>query len=69
LLHFQVFAPGETLSSPLALHLVFCQVVQDCLGPTSCIRVTREQRAKMRKVQLGTTHSFLQMMEIAALEN
>jgi myosin-15 len=66
----EVFAPGETLSSPLALHLVFCQVVQDCLGPANCIRVTREQRAKMKKlldsygVTLSNLHSSHQKITI-----
>ncbi|XP_069684992.1 unconventional myosin-XV isoform X2 [Periplaneta americana] len=66
----EVFSPGEILSSPLALHLVFCQVVQDCLGPTNCIRITREQRAKMRKmldsygVTLNNLHSAHQKVTI-----
>ncbi|KAF4520562.1 hypothetical protein B566_EDAN011115, partial [Ephemera danica] len=45
----EVFSPNETLSNPLALHLVFCQVVQDTLSP-ECIRISREERAKMRKM-------------------
>lgn len=46
----EVFAPNEALSTPLALHLVFCQIVQDTLSP-NCIRIGREERASMRKVQ------------------
>lgn len=46
----EVFAPNEALSTPLALHLVFCQVVQDTLSP-NCIRIGREERASMRKVR------------------
>ncbi|XP_021936981.1 unconventional myosin-XV-like isoform X4 [Zootermopsis nevadensis] len=66
----EVFAPGETLGSPLALHLVFCQVVQDCLYPTNCIRVSREQRSKMRKlldsygVTINNLHSSHQKVTI-----
>ncbi|XP_063236075.1 unconventional myosin-XV [Bacillus rossius redtenbacheri] len=45
----EVFSPGETLVSPLALHLVFCQVVRDVLaGP--CLRIGRDQRANMKKL-------------------
>ena len=46
----EVFAPNEALSTPLALHLVFCQVVQDTLSP-NCIRIGRDERANMRKVR------------------
>jgi len=45
----QVFSPNEALSNPLALHLVFCQVVQDALS-LACIRISREERNKMRKM-------------------
>lgn len=44
-----MFSPNEALSNPLALHLVFCQVVQDVLS-LSCIRISREERNKMRKL-------------------
>ncbi|GLH06473.1 Unconventional myosin IC [Gryllus bimaculatus] len=65
----EVFSPTETLSSPLALHLVFCQVVQDCLGG-GCVRISREQRAKMKKlldsygVTLSNVHSGHQKVTI-----
>nr|CAD7453150.1 unnamed protein product [Timema tahoe] len=65
----EVFAPGESLASPLALHLVFCQVVQDVLsGP--CVRINREHRAKMKKlldsygVTLNNVHSAQQKTTI-----
>ncbi|XP_059488252.1 unconventional myosin-XV isoform X3 [Neocloeon triangulifer] len=45
----EVFSPNEMLSNPLALHLVFCQVVQDALS-LACIRISREERNKMRKM-------------------
>ncbi|CAB3362581.1 Hypothetical predicted protein [Cloeon dipterum] len=45
----EVFSPNEVLSNPLALHLVFCQVVQDALS-LACIRISREERNKMRKM-------------------
>ncbi|XP_018402219.1 PREDICTED: unconventional myosin-XV [Cyphomyrmex costatus] len=45
----EVFAPNETLNSPLALHLVFCQVVYDVLA-TSSIRITKEDRQNMLKM-------------------
>ncbi|KAJ1528092.1 hypothetical protein ONE63_008008 [Megalurothrips usitatus] len=57
----EVFAPNEALSTPLALHLVFCQVVQDTLSP-NCIRIGREERAAMRKMldSYGVTLNNLQ---------
>lgn len=45
----EVFAPNETLNSPLALHLVFCQVAYDVLA-TSSIRITKEDRQNMLKM-------------------
>lgn len=45
----EVFSPNEKLSNPLAVHLVFCQVVKDVLGG-GCIRITREQGETMKKV-------------------
>ena len=43
----QVFMPGERLENSLALHLVFCQVVQDVYN-NGCIRINKEDRIKMR---------------------
>lgn len=45
----EVFAPGENLTSPLALHLVFCQVAYDVLA-TSSIRINKEDRQSMIKM-------------------
>ena len=45
----EVFAPNENLSSPLALHLVFCQVAYDVLA-TSNIRISKEDRQNMLKL-------------------
>lgn len=45
----EVFSPSEKLTNPLAVHLVFCQIVKDVLG-SNCIRITRDQRADMKKV-------------------
>ena len=39
--------PGERLENSLALHLVFCQVVQDVYN-NGCIRINKEDRIKMR---------------------
>ncbi|XP_018045561.1 PREDICTED: unconventional myosin-XV isoform X1 [Atta colombica] len=57
----EVFAPNETLNSPLALHLVFCQVVYDVLA-TSSIRITKEDRQNMLKMldNYGVTLDNLQ---------
>ncbi|KAG7210137.1 hypothetical protein KM043_011699 [Ampulex compressa] len=57
----EVFAPNETLSSPLALHLVFCQVAYDVLA-TSSIRITKEDRQNMLKMldNYGVTLDNLQ---------
>ncbi|XP_023288541.1 unconventional myosin-XV [Orussus abietinus] len=48
----EVFAPNETLTSPLALHLVFCQVAYDVLA-TSSIRISKEDRQSMLKMLDG----------------
>ncbi|XP_046399408.1 unconventional myosin-XV isoform X2 [Ischnura elegans] len=45
----EVFSPNESLNNPLALHLVFCQIVKDIFSP-SCIRISREEHNKMRKM-------------------
>ncbi|XP_048509561.1 uncharacterized protein LOC105693576 isoform X2 [Athalia rosae] len=45
----EVFAPNENLTSPLALHLVFCQVAYDVLA-TSSIRINKEDRQNMLKM-------------------
>ncbi|KAI4498543.1 hypothetical protein M0802_006249 [Mischocyttarus mexicanus] len=57
----EVFAPNETLNSPLALHLVFCQVAYDVLA-TSSIRITKEDRQNMLKMldNYGVTLDNLQ---------
>lgn len=43
----EVFMPGERLDNPLALHLIFCQVVQDVYN-NGCIRISKDERIKMR---------------------
>lgn len=45
----EVFAPNENLTTPLALHLVFCQVAYDVLA-TSNIRISKEDRQNMLKL-------------------
>ncbi|KAL0278610.1 UNVERIFIED_CONTAM: hypothetical protein PYX00_000382 [Menopon gallinae] len=48
----EVFSPVEKLTNPLAIHLIFCQIVKDVLASNS-IRITREQRASMKKLLDG----------------
>ena len=57
----EVFAPNETLTTPLALHLVFCQVAYDALA-TSNIRISKEDRQNMLKLldNYGVTLDNLQ---------
>ncbi|XP_066584309.1 unconventional myosin-XV [Prorops nasuta] len=57
----EVFAPNEALNSPLALHLVFCQVAYDVLA-TCSIRITKEDRQNMLKMldNYGVTLDNLQ---------
>ncbi len=43
----EVFSPAETLRSPLAVNLVFCQVVFDVFSPL-CIRMTTSERSRMK---------------------
>ncbi|XP_039291022.1 unconventional myosin-XV [Nilaparvata lugens] len=42
----EVFSPKETVSSPLVLHLVFCQVVGDVLNKQTP-RINKEERTEM----------------------
>ena len=57
---FQVFSPKETVSNPLVLHLVFCQVVKDCLTKQTP-RITREERSEMLQVLkiMSSIHSCM----------
>ncbi|XP_043471659.1 unconventional myosin-XV [Leptopilina heterotoma] len=57
----EVFAPNESLTTPLALHLVFCQVAYDVLA-TSNIRISKEDRQNMLKLldNYGVTLDNLQ---------
>lgn len=57
----EVFAPNENLSTPLALHLVFCQIAYDVLA-TSNIRISKEDRQNMIKLldNYGVTLDNLQ---------
>ena len=43
----EVFSPSETLNSPLAINLVFCQIVTDVFSPL-CIRFSQEDRSRMK---------------------
>jgi myosin-15 len=44
----ELFSPSEnSLSHPLALHLVFCQVVHDTYDE-ACVRIGREDRRRMQ---------------------
>ncbi|XP_041362375.1 unconventional myosin-XV-like isoform X3 [Gigantopelta aegis] len=43
----EVFWPAEKLEKPLALHLIYCQIVQD-VHNIGCIRISKEERTKMR---------------------
>jgi myosin-15 len=43
----EVFSPSETIQSPLAINLVFCQIVTDCFSPL-CIRLTADNRSRMK---------------------
>lgn len=42
----EVFSPKETVSNPLVLHLIYCQVVKDCLTKQTP-RISKEERADM----------------------
>jgi myosin-15 len=57
----EVFAPNENLTTPLALHLVFCQVAYDVLA-TSNIRISKDDRQSMLKLldNYGVTLDNLQ---------
>ncbi|CAM1303396.1 Uncharacterised protein PB.4102, partial [Pycnogonum litorale] len=48
----EVFSPLERIENPLALHLVFCQIVQDTCTNV-CIRIGKEERRKMRQILDG----------------
>ncbi|XP_073998346.1 unconventional myosin 10A isoform X4 [Rhodnius prolixus] len=42
----ELFSPKETVSNPLVLHLVYCQVVKDCLTKQTP-RISKDERADM----------------------
>ncbi|XP_054281634.1 unconventional myosin-XV-like isoform X2 [Macrosteles quadrilineatus] len=42
----EVFSPKEVVSSPLVLHLIFCQIINDCLHKQTP-RISREERNEM----------------------
>jgi myosin-15 len=44
-----VFSPSETLNSPLAINLIFCQIVTDVFSPL-CIRFSNEDRSRMKTI-------------------
>lgn len=48
-LYFQVFSPSEKLDNPVALHLVFCQVIKD-VASSACIRMNREEKRKLQQL-------------------
>ncbi|KAI5728804.1 hypothetical protein M8J77_021338 [Diaphorina citri] len=54
----EVFSPKESVSSPLVLHLVFCQIVSDTLTQPSP-RISPEERSEMMQLleQYGVTIS------------
>jgi len=45
----EVFSPSETLNSPLAINLIFCQIVTDVFSPL-CIRFSNEDRSRMKTI-------------------
>ncbi|XP_059156810.1 unconventional myosin-XV-like isoform X1 [Physella acuta] len=45
----EVFWPSEKLESPLALHLIYCQIVGDVYN-NGCVRINKDQRVKMRSM-------------------
>ncbi|GFQ66222.1 unconventional myosin-XV, partial [Trichonephila clavata] len=55
-----VFSPSEKLDNPVALHLVFCQVVKD-VSSSACIRMNREEKRKLQQLidGYGVTSSTL----------
>ncbi|XP_044008895.1 unconventional myosin-XV [Aphidius gifuensis] len=57
----EVFLPNEILTSPLSLHMVFCQIAYDVLA-TSNIRITKDERQNMLKLldNYGVTLDNLQ---------
>ena len=42
-----MFSPSETVHSPLAINLIFCQIVTDVFSPL-CIRLSSEDRSRMK---------------------
>ena len=43
----EVFSPSETVNSPLAINLIFCQIVTDVFSPL-CVRFSPEDRSRMK---------------------
>merc|ERR1719242_2887803 len=43
----EIFSPSETVQSPLAINLIFCQIVTDVFSPL-CIRLSSEDRSRLK---------------------
>lgn len=51
----QVFSPKEAISSPLVLHLIFCQIVGDMFNKFHSIhaRISADEREEMLDVSIA----------------
>ncbi|XP_043211488.1 unconventional myosin-XV-like [Amphibalanus amphitrite] len=61
----EVFSPTEDVTNATALHLVFCQIVQDVFNP-ACIRISHAERAeaKQKLDDLGVTSANMQATQL-----
>ena len=49
----QVFSPTEDVTNATALHLVFCQIINDVFNP-ACIRISHAEREAAKQVTSGS---------------
>lgn len=45
----EVFRPDERLENPVALHLIYCQIISDVYD-SRCVRISEDQRIKMKRL-------------------
>lgn len=53
--YLQVFTPKESMSSPLVLHLIFCQIVSDMFNKYHSVhaRISADEREEMLDVSIN----------------
>ena len=68
----ELFSPSETVTSPLAINLIFCQIVTDVFSPL-CIRLSPEDRSRMKTLldeyEVGLKNVFSNQHKLSTKKN